>query len=260
MGNLIEFNDDQKRIIKDQFFPPATTPADMQYCVNVAAELGLNPILKEIYFVERKAQINGQWHTKIEPMVGKAAWLKIAHNTGLLEGYEVDVNIEPTPTMIDGKWTMVDDLVATAIIHKKDSNIPFSISVSYSEYVARDRSGNVTKFWKDKPQTMLRKVALAQGLREAFNISGVYDESEINEEVNTKLDGYSSPELMEAIKEKPKRKRRTRAEIEAEQRANEEAFAEAEVLEEDMLDGVEVEKASETLPNPLDDPQGKLDV
>ena len=58
---------DEKKIIKAQFFPPNATDIDMIYCMKVAETFNLNPILKQIFFVERSANINGQWITKIEP-------------------------------------------------------------------------------------------------------------------------------------------------------------------------------------------------
>ena len=64
-------SDENKRIIRKQFFPPNATDSDMQYCIAVAKSFNLNPILKQIYFVERRAKINGEWHSKIEPLAGR---------------------------------------------------------------------------------------------------------------------------------------------------------------------------------------------
>ena len=59
--DLITFDNSQMEIIKKQFFPQVANKTDVEYCVGVAKSLGLNPITKEIYFVERKSNVNGQW-------------------------------------------------------------------------------------------------------------------------------------------------------------------------------------------------------
>jgi len=41
--------------------------------------------------------------------------------------------------------------------------------VYYNEYVQRTKEGRPTKFWADKPYTMIKKVAMAQGFRLCFS-------------------------------------------------------------------------------------------
>ena len=180
---LIDFTDEEKKIIRSQFFPPSATSQDMQYCMSVAKELGLNPILKEIHFVERKAKINGQWVTKIEPMPGRNAWYKLAHNSGKFAGIESEAHIEDVPVFENGVWTVKPDLVATATVYRKDTDHPFKVKVAFHEYAQKTKDGDLTQFWKTKPETMLIKVAEVQALKKAFMVSGVYDESEIGDEI-----------------------------------------------------------------------------
>ena len=54
----------EKSIIRNQFFPPSATDLDMQYCMSVAKNFKLNPILKQIFFIERRSKINNQWVVK----------------------------------------------------------------------------------------------------------------------------------------------------------------------------------------------------
>lgn len=194
---LIEFTQEEKQIIKNTYFPQGTTNEEMQFCMGVAKALGLNPILKEIYFVERKAKVNDKWVTKIEPLVGRDAFLKLAHSTGAFAGIETTCEIKQIPKLEKGKWVLVDDLVATCKVYRKDTTMPFIVSVNYSEYVQLTNDGKVTKFWDSKPTTMLQKVAESQALRKAFNISGVYGEDEVGHEPI--IDGEVVPQL-----EKPK--------------------------------------------------------
>ena len=103
-------------------------------------------------------------------------------------------------------WEDFKDLVATSKVFVKGIDHPFIVTVNYSEYVQKKHTGEVTKFWSDKPQTMLKKVAESQVLRKAFDITGLYDESELHIERNktkTILKNKESikPELSFAKKE-----------------------------------------------------------
>lgn len=174
-------SEDNKKIIKNQFFPPNATVDDMKYCISVAKSFNLNPILKQIYFVPRRANINGQWVEKVEPLAGRDSFLTLAHRTGKFSGIESKVEIKETPVMKDGKWSRENDLVATATVYRKDCDKPFIVSVNYREYVQTTKEGKPTQFWASKPETMLKKVAESQALRKAFDITGLYAEDEYEE-------------------------------------------------------------------------------
>lgn len=176
-------SDENKRIIRKQFFPPNATDSDMQYCIAVAKSFNLNPILKQIFFVERKAKINGEWHSKIEPLAGRDSFLTLAHRSGKFAGIKSDCFLKDKPVFINGEWQNKKELVAIAQVYKKGHETPFEAEVRYDEYVQMTNDGRITKFWAEKPETMLKKVAESQALRKAFDISGLYSIDE-NEEDN----------------------------------------------------------------------------
>lgn len=176
-------SDENKRIIRKQFFPPNATDSDMQYCIAVAKSFNLNPILKQIFFVERKAKINGEWHSKIEPLAGRDSFLTLAHRSGKFAGIKSDCFLKDKPVFINGEWQNKKELVAIAQVYKKGHETPFEAEVRYDEYAQRTNDGRITKFWAEKPETMLKKVAESQALRKAFDISGLYSIDE-NEEDN----------------------------------------------------------------------------
>jgi hypothetical protein len=60
-------------------------------------------------------------------------------------------------------------LMATITIHRKDFQFPFVHEVYFSEYFGSRRDGTMTDFWKNKPVTMIKKVAMAQGFRLCFS-------------------------------------------------------------------------------------------
>lgn len=172
---------DEKKIIKAQFFPPNATDMDMIYCMKVAETFNLNPILKQIYFVERVTNINGQRISKIEPLAGRDSFLTLAHRSGKFAGIESECGIKQKAVLQDGEWMNKNELVATARVYRTDNERPFCAEVSYGEYVQRTGKGEITKFWREKPETMLKKVAESQALRKAFDISGLYSVDEVGE-------------------------------------------------------------------------------
>ena len=172
---------DEKKIIKAQFFPPNATDMDMIYCMKVAETFNLNPILKQIYFVERVTNINGQRISKIEPLAGRDSFLTLAHRSGKFAGIESECSIKQKAVLQDGEWMNKNELVATARVYRTDNERPFCAEVSYGEYVQRTGKGEITKFWREKPETMLKKVAESQALRKAFDISGLYSVDEVSE-------------------------------------------------------------------------------
>ncbi|WP_107776052.1 phage recombination protein Bet [Campylobacter concisus] len=180
---------DEKKIIKAQFFPPNATDMDMIYCMKVAETFNLNPILKQIYFVERVTNINGQRTSKIEPLAGRDSFLTLAHRSGKFAGIESECGIKQKAVLQDGEWMNKNELVATARVYRTDNERPFCAEVSYGEYVQRTGKGEITKFWREKPETMLKKVAESQALRKAFDISGLYSVDEVgeNEDKDDKL-------------------------------------------------------------------------
>ena len=177
---------EEKSVIDRQFFPHGASVDDKRFCMQVAEQLNLNPLLKQIYFVPRKTNIgtpqNPNWIEKVEPIAGRDSYLTLAHRTGQLESLERYSEIRAFPTMNEkGKWVLEDDLCGVSKIYKKGHATPFVTVVRYTEYVQKTNKGEVTKFWKEKPITMIEKVAESQNLRKAFNITGLYDESELSD-------------------------------------------------------------------------------
>lgn len=200
---------EEKQIIRKQFFPQNATDIEMKYCMSVAEKFNLNPILKQIFFIARKAKgENGQWIEKIEPLAGRDSFLTLAHRSGKFAGIETSTEIKPTAKLIQGEWEQKNDLVAICKVYRSDMERPVIVEVSYSEYVQKTGAGEITKFWKEKPETMLKKVAESQALRKAFDITGLYAEEEIREvqlesrstvkqEVK-QIDAFSDAETIEA--------------------------------------------------------------
>lgn len=172
---------EEKSVIDRQFFPQGASVDDKRYCMQVAEGFGLNPILKQIYFIPRKVNVgdmkNPKWIEKTEPFIGRDSFLLIAHRTNLFDGMETTSSIEETPFLDNGEWKLKRDLTATTKVFKKDCKLPFIVTVNYSEYVQKKKDGTITQIWNDMPITMLKKVSESQALKKAFNITiGSVDE------------------------------------------------------------------------------------
>jgi len=175
----LDFDKEQMAVIESQFFPQGATRAEQQYCFSVARELGLNPITREIFFVSRRQKVGDKWVSKVEPMVGRDGFLSIAHRTNKLAGIETTTGIREVPQFESGQWKLKPQLVAECTVWRKDSSKPFTAQVAYNEYCQKTAEGQLTRFWAEKPETMLKKVAESQALRKAFNIHGVYSPEEL---------------------------------------------------------------------------------
>jgi len=165
MNNALELTENEKLVIKNNFFPQNASNEDMRFCMSIANQFGLNPLLNQIYFVGRKSKVGNNWIEKVSPMVGRDGFLTIAHKSGRFAGIETKTTIKQVPIYENGEWIEKRDLVA----------------ICFNEYAGKTREGDLTKFWKEKGPTMLRKVAESQCLRKAFNVSGIYAEEELND-------------------------------------------------------------------------------
>lgn len=138
---------------------PELDEAHKYIFIDICASLGLNPFIREIYGVPFTDKDTGRKCLTI--MVGYEVYLKRAQRSGLLKGWKV--------------WTegTGSNLKACVEIHRKDWEFPFHHEVMWSEYAQyrydRDqRKWVLTRFWKEKPYTMLKKVVIAQGFRLCF--------------------------------------------------------------------------------------------
>ncbi|EAK8639456.1 phage recombination protein Bet [Campylobacter coli] len=177
------FTQEKIELIKKHFFPNNATIVEMEYCLNIANKYNLDPFLRQIFFVPRRAQIKindkKEWVDKIEPLVGRDGFLAIAHKTGKFGGIRSYSEIKQFPRLNNGKWEYIQDLVAVCEVYRTDSDKPFVVEVAYNEYVQKRETGEATSFWTTKPDTMLKKVAESQALRKAFNLSGLYSAEEM---------------------------------------------------------------------------------
>lgn len=68
-----------------------------------------------------------------------------------------------------------------AEVYLKNWKFPVRVEVGFDEYVGTKKDGSVTAMWRNKPATMIRKVAYVQAIREALPdvFGGLYSQEEI---------------------------------------------------------------------------------
>lgn len=154
------------QVVKDYFCKNAT-PQEIGLFIEVCKNTQLNPFKREIYLVKY-----GDNPASI--LTGYETYLKRAEASGKWDGYKV--------------WIEGEGITLKAKIHvyRKDWSRPFEWEVSYKEAVQMKKDGTPNTFWKNKPETMLKKVAISQGIRLAFpdEVGGLpYTTDEITSDV-----------------------------------------------------------------------------
>ena len=149
----------------------------------------LNPFVREAYLIKYGTET-------AQMVVGKETFLKRAEASKDFDGFDITDK---------GK---IPEYSVTCKIYRKNLEHPITVTVDYTEYVGTTKTGNINRMWKIKPKTMLRKVALMQGLREAFPtaLGGLYEESELQQQVKP-IDITAEEEEAETIKDKEVRKK-----------------------------------------------------
>lgn len=176
MSNELSINawDKEKRDLVRKTFAPNLNSQEFAMFVGLGKSLGADPFKREIWAVKygnQQAQI----------FLGRDFYRRKAQEQPDYKGHQVDaVYSNDTFKMVNGKpeheYKLGDRgniIGAYAVVHR-NGNEPFFVLAEFSEY----STGKA--LWKDKPATMIKKVAEAQALRGAYQgiFAGTYDTSE----------------------------------------------------------------------------------
>jgi phage recombination protein Bet len=151
-GNSVKLTKDE--VVKYISTDPSISEKEVFTFIGMCKYLKLNPFLKEVYLIKYK---------------GMPATFVVSYQT-LLKRAEKNENFDGYDVTVEGE---VPDLTATAIVYRKDKSHPFKAVVHYKETVKTtiDRKTGKERpmsAWARMPRWMLRKVALARALKEAF--------------------------------------------------------------------------------------------
>ena len=138
----------------------------------------LNPWLKEAFCIKYGSE-------PATMVVSKEALLKRAEDHPAYDGKEAGIIVYNGAGEIlyrKGSFKLPDEKIigGYAEVWRKDRSHSCRSEVSFEEYAGRKKDGTLNNQWATKPATMIRKVALAQALREAFpkSLGGMYTAEE----------------------------------------------------------------------------------
>jgi len=170
---------EQVEIIKNQL-AVGISDQDLMYCLEISKQAGLNPILKDIYFVPRRVNIAGhnepaQWVSKYEPMIGRKGARAIARRKGMKVPPTTGHMFKNTPKLSikNGKveWSEEKDLVGWAELIVEGQTV--RKEAAFSIYKQTKKEGEITKFWATMPTVMVEKVAEFQLLDAVYGLDGI---------------------------------------------------------------------------------------
>jgi phage recombination protein Bet len=158
---------------------PEATEKEAYMFLKLCQSRNLNPFANEAYLIKYPGS------REATTVVGKDAFTRRAEEHPQFDGFEAGIILQYNDTIEKrmGTFKLPEETIVGgwAKVYRKDRVVPYVNEVTYSEYEGKKKDGTVTKMWKTKPGTMIRKVALVQSLREAFpsEFGGCYDSCEM---------------------------------------------------------------------------------
>ena len=200
-GEVISLSPDVARY----YFCKQATDLDLILFMRTCQYHKLNPWLKEIYLVKYGTE-------PAAIITAKATFLKRAEANKEFDGFKngVVVLFQRALTYREGGLVLDGEVLigGWAEVYRKDRNHPVRKEVLLKEYIQYTKEKSPNKFWKEKPATMIIKVALVQALRESFtsNLGGL----SISEE-----GGDLESEVIEVVPTEPTKTELIREKLEA---------------------------------------------
>jgi phage recombination protein Bet len=176
-GKQIELT---RELVKRQFGQNRASDIEVYNFMQICLSQGLNPFLKEIHLISYQ---DGKPATIV---TGKDAFTQRAEANPEFDGYKAGIIVQREKEIIhvDGTFMLSSDVLLGGWFdgRRKDRSQSFFHTVSMEEYDKKQSA------WKIMPATMIRKVAIVQGLRELFptTLAGLYDASEMGVTVDQK--------------------------------------------------------------------------
>lgn len=146
--------------------------------VNLCKYQRLNPFLREAYLIKFGSN-------PATIVTGKEVFTKRAAKNPRFDGFLAGIVVKNDKGVERRQGALIlegETLIGGwAEVYLKDIRTPVFAEASFKEYARRKSDGSLTKTWKEMPETMIRKVALVQALREAFpeDLEGLYSPEEM---------------------------------------------------------------------------------
>jgi len=187
-----KWTDEQITTIKNTVAKGATDE-ELSMFLHTAQANGLDPILKEIWFIKMS--------TGPVIFTSRDGYLKIGHSHESFEGMVSDVIYEGDTFKrvgldVNHEYSSKRGQIigAYAIVYRSDKRVPTYVYAPMKDYDKKNTQ------WKQYPHAMILKVAEAMTLKRAFSISGLVSKEELDmEELEPVV--KSKPQL--PVKEEP---------------------------------------------------------
>ena len=136
-----------------KYICPTASDQEIMVFANICKKFNLNPLpaFREVYLVKYGT-------SPATILTGYETYLKRADRTDKYGGMKAF-----TEGSIEAKT-----LKGCVEVYRKDWQKPLYHEVLFEEYAQKKSDGTLNRFWKDKPHTMIKKVAISQAFRLAF--------------------------------------------------------------------------------------------
>ena len=176
MNELTEINSQNLTIENvKKYICPTAEDKEILFFANICKKFELNPlpVFREVYLVK-------YGNNPATILTGYETYLKRADRTEKYGGMKAW-----TEGTLEAKT-----LKGCVEVYRKDWQRPLYHEVLFEEYAQKKSDGSLNRFWKEKPHTMIKKVAISQAFRLAFpdEFSGLpYTREEYNEVESTEM-------------------------------------------------------------------------
>lgn len=209
------FTQEMRSIIRNAINPNASE-ADFELLLEFAGRYRLNPLNGELYLAKMPGQDGSP--PRFTPIVGRAGYLSVAQRQKGYRGlrsdvvrandtfavawdeedpdgttpkiiHRYDMTFKADPAQDEETPDMENESAEQRTVRKRgkiigawckvyrENNVPTFFFAQWNEYVPRDIAKS--RFWKSHPSEAVRKCAVSNAVREAFSLSGLYDEAEM---------------------------------------------------------------------------------
>ena len=171
---------EQVDLIRDTVARGATDD-ELRMFLYQCQRLGMDPMLRQVHWVKRPQEIDGQWKSVGTMLIGIDGMRLAARRTG-----ELTAVLGPQWCGPDGQWVdvwLAEGPPAAARVGVNRTGMTETIwgVARWETYCQRKRDGTPTRTWERMPDLMLAKSAEAMALRRAFPdaLSGVHADEEL---------------------------------------------------------------------------------
>lgn len=158
---------------------------DIEAFFHQAKRSGLDPFARQIYMIERRSKVRGDWVSKWTIQTSIDGFRVIRDRKGTFRGME-EHWCGPDGVWRDAWLESGPPAAARITLHLEGFMVPITAVARYDEYVPL-RDGKPTGQWGKMPALMTSKVAEALALRKAYpqDFSGLYTSDEMAQAGNS---------------------------------------------------------------------------